>query len=44
MGRGTNDDSFTWNEYGKPSYDTAVSVGYDVSRGDVDAIYHGKSM
>ena len=41
MGRGTNDDSFTWNEYGRPSFSTAAAVGYEVSKGDVDAVYHG---
>ena len=41
MGRGTDDDSFTWNEYGRPSFSTAAAVGHEVSKGDVDAIYHG---
>ena len=41
MGRGTNDDSFTWNEYGRPSFSTAAAVGHEVSAGDVDAVYHG---
>lgn len=44
MGRGTDDDSFTWNEYGRPSFYTAAAVGYEVSKGDVDAVYHGKGF
>ena len=35
------DDSYTWNEYGRPSYLTANAVGAEVARGDVDAVYHG---
>ena len=36
------DDSYTWNEYGRPSYLTANAVGAEVDTGTVDAVYHGK--
>ena len=38
------DDSFTWNEYGRPSYLTANAVGAEVDKGTVDAVYHGKTL
>ena len=38
------DDSFTWNEYGRPSYLTANAVGAEVDKGTVDAVYHGKNL
>ena len=41
LGRGSDDMSYTWYEYGRPSYDTLKAVGYEVSQGLVDAIYHG---
>jgi len=41
LGRGSNDDSFTWYEYGRPSIYTAEAVGAEVLAGTVDAIYHG---
>ena len=41
LGRGSSDDSFTWNEYGRPSYYTAIAVGAEVNAGEVDAVYHG---
>ena len=41
LGRGSSDDSFTWNEYGRPSYSTAMAVGAEVSAGEIDAVYHG---
>jgi hypothetical protein len=44
MGRGSMDNSFTWNEYGRPSYLTANAVGAEVARGDIDAVYHGELL
>lgn len=41
LGRGSLDQSYTWNEYGRPSVYTIMSVGEEVARGGVDAIYHG---
>lgn len=41
FGRGSTDMSFTWYEYGRPAIYTAMSVGAEVARGNVDAIYHG---
>ena len=41
LGRGSSDDSFTWNEYGRPAYYTALAVGAEVNAGEVDAVYHG---
>jgi acid phosphatase type 7 len=41
MGRGSLDQSYTWNEYGRPSMYTAMSVGAEVLKGNVDAVYHG---
>ena len=41
MGRGSTDDSFTWNEYGRPSIDLAMQLGAEVDTGSVDAVYLG---
>jgi hypothetical protein len=41
MGRGSNDDTFTWNEYGRPAINTSQSVAHLVNNGEIDAIYHG---
>lgn len=43
LGRGSNDDAFTWNEYGKPAIQLAESVGHLISNTnlDIDIIYHG---
>ena len=41
LGRGSNDDAFTWEHYGRPSYNTTVRVGHLISTGAVDAVYHG---
>jgi acid phosphatase type 7 len=41
LGRGSRDDSYTWNEYGRPSVQTIESVGARVRRGEVDVVYHG---
>ena len=41
MGRGSSDDTYTWNEYGRPAYNTSNSVGALVAAGGVDVIVHG---
>ena len=41
LGRGSSDDSYTWNEYGRPSYATALAVGAEAAAGMIDAVYHG---
>ena len=41
MGRGSSDDSFTWHEYGRPAYATALAVGAEAAAGMIDAVYHG---
>lgn len=41
LGRGSNDDAFTWNHYGEPAFNTSKSVGALASLGLIDAIYHG---
>lgn len=41
LGRGTTDDTYTWNEYGRPSVYTIMAVGAEVATGEVAAVYHG---
>lgn len=41
LGRGSTDQSYTWNEYGRPSVTTFMAIGAEVNRGDIDVIYHG---
>jgi len=41
LGRGSNDDAYTWNHYGEPAFNTSRSVGALVQKGLIDAIYHG---
>ena len=41
MGRGSTDDTYTWNEYGRPAVAVMEAVGDEVLRGDVDVIFHG---
>jgi hypothetical protein len=41
MGRGSEDMTYTWNEYGRPAVYTIQSVGAEVMKGDIDAVYHG---
>lgn len=41
MGRGSSDDTFTWNEYGRPALNTSNSIGALVASGAVDVIFHG---
>jgi len=40
LGRGSPDDGATWNEYGKPGYNTTQFVALDVAAGPVDAVFH----
>jgi hypothetical protein len=41
MGRGSTDDTYTWNEYGRPSIYTAMSIGEELEHTAYDAIYLG---
>jgi acid phosphatase type 7 len=41
LGRGSTDDTYTWDEYGRPAIFTTMAVGDEVIRGEVDAVYHG---
>ncbi len=41
LGRGSNDTSYTWYEYGRPSLLTMQAIGADISNGLADVIYHG---
>ena len=41
LGRGSADQTFTWNEYGRPSINTTMAVAQEIMDGNVDAVYHG---
>lgn len=41
LGRGSNDMTYTWNEYGRPAFNTTASVGALVQAGKVDAVFLG---
>ena len=41
LGRGSLDQSYTWNEYGRPAVYTAMAVADELDKGPIDAIYHG---
>jgi hypothetical protein len=41
MGRGSTDDTYTWNEYGRPAVAVMEAVGDEVLRGEVDVVFHG---
>ena len=41
MGRGSTDDTYTYNEYGKPAVYLAQQVAAEVQSGAIDMIYHG---
>lgn len=41
LGRGSADDTYTWYEYGRPSYVTMQAVGHMIQEGQVDAVFHG---
>ena len=41
LGRGSTDQSYTWNEYGRPSIFTTMAVAAEIDAGLVDAVYHG---
>jgi hypothetical protein len=41
MGRGSTDDTYTWNEYGRPAVAIMEAVGDEVLRGEVDVVFHG---
>lgn len=40
MGRGTVDDSMTWNEYGSPSVETCLQLESDAKKSKIDAVFH----
>ena len=39
MGRGTDDDSVTWNEYGSPAFNTSVALTNAAGNMDIDAAF-----
>ena len=39
MGRGTDDDSVTWQEYGAPAWNVSRALARDAARGEVDAAF-----
>lgn len=41
LGRGSTDDTYTWNEYGRPAVYTIMAVGAEIAKGEVNAVYHG---
>lgn len=41
MGTGSTDDTYTWNEYGRPAINTTMAVTQEIIAGKVDGIYHG---
>ena len=41
LGRGSTDESYTWNEYGRPSVYTTMAVAAEIEAGNIDAVYHG---
>lgn len=41
LGRGSTDESYTWNEYGRPSVFTTMAVAAEINDGLIDAVYHG---
>ena len=44
LGRGSMDDAETWNEYGRPSYNTSRFAAARVQAGEIDAIFHGGDL
>lgn len=41
LGRGSMDDSETWNEYGRPAYNTSRFAAARAQAGEVDVVFHG---
>ena len=41
LGRGSLDDSETWNDYGRPAINTTMSAGALIRTGAVDVVFHG---
>ena len=41
LGRGSTDDTETWNSYGRPAINTTMSAAALISQGDVDVVFHG---
>ena len=44
LGRGSNDQAWTWNHYGEASIFTSKSVGHLAANGKIDGIYHGGDL
>jgi len=44
LGRGSNDNAWTWNHYGEASIFTTKSVGSLAANGKIDGIYHGGDL
>lgn len=44
LGRGSMDDGETWNEYGRPSYNTSRFAAARALSGEVDAVFHGGDL
>jgi hypothetical protein len=40
LGRGTDDDSYTWHFYGRPAINTTKYMAMDIDAGMADAFYH----
>lgn len=41
LGRGSTDDTETWNAYGRPAINTTMSAAALISEGNVDVVFHG---
>lgn len=41
LGRGSLDDTETWNAYGRPAINTTMSAAALVQQGEVDVVFHG---
>ncbi len=44
LGRGSMDDAETWNEYGRPAYNTSRFAAARAQAGEVDAVFHGGDL
>lgn len=40
LGRGSNDNTFSWHEYGRPSINTTSSANHWIQRGVIDGVFH----
>ena len=44
LGRGSMDDAETWNEYGRPAYNTSRFAAARAQAGEIDAVFHGGDL